>query len=225
MTLDPAVCSPEQLAMSTVADGRRVVQRHAYLAAVAARAMVPRGFHGTSIRDFASAAGWSMGQLYRYISAKEDILFLVGRHVMDTLWGQLFTSERGRTPGETLHNAVKTLLDAVAPIADEVSAVYRESRSMKPEHRQIMMDAEMEAREYLASIIREGVATGAFASAVAPDLVAHDIILLAHMWALKGWAWQDRVSFADYRDHQLAFIERALVGPSGSAVYGRGCES
>ena len=43
----------------------------------ASAVLFEKGFHGTSIRDIAAACDMSMGQLYHYISSKDDILFLM----------------------------------------------------------------------------------------------------------------------------------------------------
>ena len=43
----------------------------------ASKVLFEKGFHGTSIRDIAAACDMSMGQLYHYISSKDDILFLM----------------------------------------------------------------------------------------------------------------------------------------------------
>jgi len=40
----------------------------------ASSVLFKKGFHGTSIRDIAAACEMSMGQLYHYISSKDDIL-------------------------------------------------------------------------------------------------------------------------------------------------------
>ena len=49
---------------------RQIVER-------ASAILFEKGFHGTSIRDIAAACDMSMGQLYHYISSKDDILFLM----------------------------------------------------------------------------------------------------------------------------------------------------
>lgn len=46
----------------------------------ASKVLFEQGFHGVSIRDIASACGMSMGQLYHYISSKDDILYLMHRY-------------------------------------------------------------------------------------------------------------------------------------------------
>ena len=60
-------------------------QRH--IVEGASSVLFEKGFHRTSIRDIAAACGMSMGQLYHYISSKDDILYLMHRHSQE-MWHQ-----------------------------------------------------------------------------------------------------------------------------------------
>jgi len=53
----------------------------------ASKVLFEKGFRKTSIRDIAAACGMSMGQLYHYISSKDDILYLMHRHSQE-MWHQ-----------------------------------------------------------------------------------------------------------------------------------------
>jgi AcrR family transcriptional regulator len=55
-------------------------ERQARIAECALGVFVEKGFHASTIRDIAAACDMSMGQLYHYISSKDDVLFLVHRH-------------------------------------------------------------------------------------------------------------------------------------------------
>jgi AcrR family transcriptional regulator len=54
-------------------------ERQARIAECALGVFVEKGFHAATIRDIAAACDMSMGQLYHYISSKDDVLFLVHR--------------------------------------------------------------------------------------------------------------------------------------------------
>src|ERR1700690_2390131 len=53
----------------------------------ASKVLLQKGFHGTSIRDIATACDMSMGQLYHYIASKDDILYLMHRRSQE-MWHQ-----------------------------------------------------------------------------------------------------------------------------------------
>lgn len=48
-----------------------------------------KGFHRTTTREIAKAAGFSIGTLYEYIRTKEDILYLVCDFIYDEVQEKL----------------------------------------------------------------------------------------------------------------------------------------
>jgi hypothetical protein len=54
-------------------------------------------------------------------------------------------------------------------------------------------------------MIEEGIQKGVFKK-VDVDLMAYNIILMAHMWVLKRWHFKDRLTIERYIDLQLATI-------------------
>jgi AcrR family transcriptional regulator len=56
----------------------------------ACRLFFKKGYHGTTIREIAIASGMSMGQLYHYISSKDDVLFLIYKHMQMIWYEKLF---------------------------------------------------------------------------------------------------------------------------------------
>jgi len=67
-----------------------------------------KGYHRTTIREIAAGAGMSMGQLYHYISSKDDVLFLIYRH-MQMIWGD----HLARCGIEDIHDPVERLKQAL----------------------------------------------------------------------------------------------------------------
>lgn len=65
--------------MSTAEDRSRADETRARLLEAAVTAFAERGFHGTSTRDIASAAGMSPAALYVHHKSKEELLYLISR--------------------------------------------------------------------------------------------------------------------------------------------------
>ena len=59
---------------------------------------------------------------------------------------------------------------------------------------------------------------GSVYRAVDENLFAHDIIMLAHMWALKGWLLARVYSFDHYKAEQIQLIWRELSINKGLCV-------
>jgi AcrR family transcriptional regulator len=59
----------------------RVEKKHEQIVKGAANVFLGKGFHPTTMREISEAAGMSMGQMYHYVSSKDDVLFLIHRHL------------------------------------------------------------------------------------------------------------------------------------------------
>lgn len=188
-----------------VADEQLLTGRRRQIVSTATGVMLDKGFHRTSIRDIASAADITMGALYLYISRKEDVLYLIASAIMEDLSDGLLAVEPRETALASLHAAAEHFFHAVAGIRREVALLYRESASMLPEHLEVLKQSELRERDFLAEIIRRGIDRGEFRP-VNPELVSHNIIMLAHMWALKGWALKDDFDVASYFSAQFDLI-------------------
>ena len=175
--------------------------------------LLRQGFHKTSVREIAAVANVTMGTLYLYISRKEDVLYLIASAIMSELADGLRSVERRDTPTQTLQSSADYYFRAVGRMRREVSLLYREAESLTPDQLDALKQSELQEREFFASIIQEGIEKGEFRP-VHPDLTAHNVIMLAHMWALKGWTLKDSFDLDAYIEQQLAFLLGDLVIPS-----------
>ncbi|HUT72312.1 MAG TPA: hypothetical protein VMW89_16700 [Desulfatiglandales bacterium] len=71
------------------------------------------------------------------------------------------------------------------------------------------MQLEVDVSTIFAKIIREGTEQGVFKE-VDADLMSYNIMMLAHMWALKGWHFKDRLSISKFVDLQTETVMAAL---------------
>ena len=62
---------------ASVKDERLVQKRRDQMINGAVALFNEKGFHRTTTREIARAAGFSIGTLYEYIRTKEDVLYLV----------------------------------------------------------------------------------------------------------------------------------------------------
>lgn len=205
MTSDPSI--PVE---SKVANQELVAERHAQLVAAATQLFLQKGFHKTPVREIAAAVGWNMGTLYLYINQKEDVLHLISQAIMRELYDGLARVEPRPTATETLRAAAEYFFRAVDRMRREIKLLYRESASLLPEHLEALKRSELQEREFLAGIIQRGIEAGEFQE-VDPEFFAHDLIMLAHMWALKGWALRSVMTFEQYLERQLTILFSQLL--------------
>ncbi|MGH2589086.1 MAG: TetR/AcrR family transcriptional regulator [Dehalococcoidia bacterium] len=195
-----------------VGNEERIAARRSEIVQAATDLFTDKGFHKTTIRDIAGALGWNMGTLYLYISQKEDVLYLVAQSCIDQRWRMVQQVQRQETARESLEAVAAAFFEAVGQDRRAIKLLYRESASLLPEHLRAVRQAELRDRDFIADVIRWGIDTGEFRP-VDPDLFAHTIIMLGHMWALKGWSLWPGMSFEEYRDQQFALIFDHLCAP------------
>ena len=72
--------STAELGFSSAKDTNLIEIRQRQIAASAGRLFIKRGYHPTTLRDISKASGMSMGQIYHYVSSKDDILYLIHKY-------------------------------------------------------------------------------------------------------------------------------------------------
>jgi len=102
----------------------------------ASKVLFDKGFGKTSIRDIASACGMSMGQLYHYISSKDDILYLMHRRSQE-LWYQ-HLAEAGfddiKDPVAKLEHGLRITMRHLSENRELYRFIFMESRYLDREH-------------------------------------------------------------------------------------------
>lgn len=185
----------------------------------ATRLMVRDGSHGVSMQSIADEAGVSVGLIYRYFDNKQDLVQAVIVDVLDDVAARL-------------PNAVGTVEDPVRRIAVAFEAycrliderreaavlTYRESQTLGREGRNLIKDREVQTARPLRDAIAEAREAGLL-RAVDPDLLAEDLTMLAHGWALKHWYFSPRVTIAGYVTHHRAAILSGVITDRYRATY------
>ena len=196
-------------ALSRVANEELVAIRHAQLISAATELFLEKGFHKTTTRDIAAAVGWNMGTLYMYISCKEDILYLIARSIMHKLAVEQNRVEPKQTSMETLRAVAEYYFRTVAEMHQELRLLYRDNFNLLPGHREEIRQAELRVWDFFADIIQSGLDSGEFRR-VNARIVAYDVIMLAHMWALKRGTLVQEYAFEPYLAEQLTLLSSLL---------------
>jgi TetR/AcrR family transcriptional regulator, cholesterol catabolism regulator len=195
---------------SKIADEVLLAERHQQLVVAASDLFLQKGFHRTSIREIAEAVGWQMGTLYLYIKKKDDVLYLITRSMMEGFGRTLRQVEPEDNASQTLRKTLEVYFEAVNQRRREIQLLYRESASLAPEHSEELRGSELNSRQIFADIIKWGMSEGEFRD-VDPEVHGHTCVFIAHMWALKGWAYWQRMSFEEFRDQQIRLLFEPLV--------------
>lgn len=166
-----------------------------------------RGFGAISVNEVAERASLSVGGLYRHIDTKSDLLELVCDEINQDLLAEMKSAaaaERGVTA--KLEAAIRTYWYRHWDSSAAILIAYREYQSLSEEAKARYRDEERRLAEFFGDIIRAGVIIEEFAE-VDDRLLAHEIILLSAMRALKGYALKEHE-----REEVLAELLRLVFG-------------
>lgn len=194
----------------------RVEWRLEQILGAATRLMATTPFDRMLVSDIAREADVSVGTIYQYVSSKEDILLLIVSEIIEAYRGTVPAAmENIEDPMERLAAGFRAYCHVVDDHRVAALLAYQEGKSLTREGRERLMALELETNSYFSDCIEEGIKLGKFVS-VDPGLVASDLSLLAHMWALKHWHLKMQFSFEEYVNHQLCFMVKALVASAES---------
>ena len=183
--------------------------RHRQIVDAAVKLFIKYGFHKTTTRQIARAAGFSIGSLYEYIASKEDILYLV----CDAIHAEV---ERGvseamnRAAGgrHSLTEVVREYFLVCNRMSDHILLIYQETQSLPSQWRKRVLENEVRITGIFVEVLAYLISNGDLPhlSERSIELVAHNISVLGHMWTFRRWFLARHYSIEDYIELQTEFI-------------------
>lgn len=186
----------------------------------AARLMEHRGSESVSMQALAQEAGVSVGLIYRYFGGKDDVLLAVIVDVLDAFARDVpdAMARAGDDPVRRLAAAFAAYCQVIDRYRHAAVLTYRESNTLSPEGRERIKRLEVETSEPLRTTVADGVAAGLLVTAD-PDLVAYNLLLLAHSWALKHWYFERTMTLDQYIAAQRSMILNSVIDPALRDAY------
>lgn len=174
-----------------------------------------QGFHATSLRDLAEASGLSMGGLYSYFATKTTLLSMILGEVAATVLEVLGNPPAAvaQDPPAYLKWVIETHIRLTEAMQPWFVFAYMEAKSFPPAERRMAIDSEAATEEIIAEVLRQGVASGAFAVSDV-RLTASLIKPLLQDWYVKRAKYRKRgTSIAAYIEAVAAFTTAAVASP------------
>jgi AcrR family transcriptional regulator len=203
----------------------RVRRRRRQILAAATHLMQQSGFHAISMQSVADEARISVGLIYQYFGNKEDLLRGVVVDILEDFRDQIpqALALAGEDPVERLKTAFRTCCLVVDAKRAAVNLTYRESKTLPPDGLAQIKVLELETAEPIRQVYRDGVAAGVFLD-IDARLVAHNMLLTAHGWALKYWNFSGWLTLDEFIDQELALLLASVRvnPPSAPAPKGHG---
>jgi TetR/AcrR family transcriptional regulator, cholesterol catabolism regulator len=158
-----------------------------------------KGFHRTTTREIAQAAGFSIGTLYEYIRTKEDVLYLVCDGIYDQVRDRLQGMDVDEGTLDSLKLGIAYYFKIMDEMQDEVLVMYQEAKSLSKDALPYVLKKELEMVGMFEMIIRRCIDNGELEmDEVHIDLLAHNIFVQGQMWGFRRWALRKIYTIDDY---------------------------
>ncbi len=198
-----------------VKDPELVDRRRRQIADAAVQLFIDKGFHKTTTRQIARAAGFSIGSLYEYFASKEDILYLVCESIHAEVERGV-TAAMSQTAGgrDALAKIIHEYFMVCHQMSDFILLIYQETQSLPSQWQKRVLENELRITglfvQALARIAKAGDLTNLNENNL--ELAAHNILVLGHMWTFRRWYLAQHYSIQDYIKLQTGIIIGMFAG-------------
>ncbi len=191
-----------------------VEKRRRQIVDAAATLFIAQGFHKTTTRQIARAAGFSIGSLYEYVTSKEDVLYLVCESIhVEVERGVANAMQRTSGGKAVLAEVIREYFLVCHRMSDFILLIYQETRSLPAVWRKRVLENELRITGILVRVLADLVASGKISGLDenAIDVMAHNISVLGHMWTFRRWFLSSHYSIDTYIEIQTSFILKTMA--------------
>lgn len=199
--------------MGEVAQGAQGAGRgdltRARLLEAAVHAFGAKGFHGTTTRDIAAAAGMSPAAVYVHHRSKEELLHVISREGHQTTLELIRSAGATGSPTERLAAIARDFGRHHARGHTWARIVNYELESLSPEHREEIRDLRIAIEHEVRTVIEAGMASGEFD--VADPSMATTAVLSLGIDIARWYRDDGRWSPDDVGDHMAVLALRIVA--------------
>ena len=195
-----------------IKDVELVKKKRLQIALGASKLFIKKGYGQTSMREISRAAGLTIGNLYDYITKKEDVLYLVF-DVFHSIWTNKLEEEgvfEITDPVEQFDTAIQKMLELVDEYRDMVLLMYTESKLLPKDFLKVILEKESRLVTCFEDILKHGIKKGVF-KVEDPFIVANIIVYLLSLWPLRGWNLRGRYKVEKVNRSLIEFIKTCLL--------------
>ncbi|PFG04304.1 TetR/AcrR family transcriptional regulator [Bacillus sp. es.034] len=198
---------------ASVKDERLVKKRRDQMIRGAVSLFKQKGFHRTTTREIAKAAGFSIGTLYEYIRTKEDVLYLVCDSIYEQVRLELEELDVGKGTIESLRLGIAHYFKVMDRMQDEVLVMYQEAKSLSKDALPYVLRKELEMVGMVEDLIKGCVDSGRLElDEDQIHMLAQNVFVQGQMWGFRRWAMQKRFTLEEYIDLQIELLFAGIIG-------------
>jgi AcrR family transcriptional regulator len=201
---------PKDLGFASTQDSSLIEKRQQQIVDGACKIFFEKGYHPTTTREIAKACGMSIGQLYHYISSKDDVLYLVHKHMQKVWYDYLKKADMKQIddPVKKLTKALHHSLEFMIENKKLVQFVYSESKYLEKKYLRIVLEMDYNnVVGFWRSLLEEVKKTKSIKGDI--DFISSIIAYLLAFLALRGWTLRDKPN-KKHVDSLVDFILRGL---------------
>jgi AcrR family transcriptional regulator len=170
-----------------------------------------KGYHSTTLREISKESNITLGNLYDYISTKEDILYIIQEKATQAVMDAISKDqEEILDPVEKLKNLINSELNAMNWLQNLVLIIYQESHAMGKEVLYSLLKSERRHLQQFEKLIEEGIRKEAFRP-VNVRMSANLIKMLIDTWVVKRWDLRGKVSLEEMRKGILDLVFNGIM--------------
>lgn len=194
------------------AKAERIRRRRSEILTAAVQLFQEDGYHSTTTHAVAERAGISVGLIYQYFGNKEDLLRAAIVDILAEFRDRIPAAmdQAGADPEARIRKGFRTLVEVIDEKPDATVLSYRESMTLSRAGRDEIKKLEIETAAPFRDALDAGIESGDFVL-VDPDLVVHNLLLVAHGWALKQWRLSTWLDLDTYVERELDLLLRAIL--------------
>lgn len=198
-----------------VKDPDLVKRRRRQIADAAVQLFIDKGFHKTTTRQIARAAGFSIGSLYEYFASKEDILYMVCEAIhAEVERGVTAAMSQAKGGRDALVKIIHEYFMVCHQMSDFILLIYQETQSLPSQWQKRVLENELRITGLFVKALARISKTGDLLNLKENnlELAAHNIVVLGHMWTFRRWYLAHHYSIEDYIKLQTGIILGMYAG-------------
>jgi len=201
-------------------DEALVKERRNHIVRCSTKVFTRKGYDRTNMRELAKACEMSAGTLYHYFGSREEILYSIINSAtsqqacfMEDCANELATA----SPTMALVGLVRRFYEWHDDNQDITLFSYQETKNLPGNAQQSFFDSEGRILTVFEKLLIRGTEEGEF-DIDDPKLIAHDIVVLGHAWALRRWHLRKHWTFKTYVKEQTDAMLKAITVDNSTAV-------
>ena len=201
---------------TTSSDEELVLRRRKAIAEAGLKVFLEKGYDKATMREIGDACGMTYGNLYNYIGSKEDIRRLI---LMKDLGGadnlkQLRRELSDLSYSQLLAECITVFLKGMDTMTKSLLFFDREIYKFSREERRLGLGGETAIVSFFEELLGDGIKAGDF-KVRNPFLLAHDILMYGHDWAVRKWFLKQYITLDEYIKERVQMVISLVTPETG----------